>query len=87
MGLALLFVCLQISVHRRIRDLGKLVSDSHRKVLYGSNGGGAQAIHGGAAKSLLDLRCVVWLMVRPQIILCRHRADLPVTAGGGQGCC
>lgn len=57
MGLALLFVCLQISVHRRTRDLGKLVCGSHRKVLYGSNGGGAKQKHGGVAKSLLDLRC------------------------------
>lgn len=46
--------------------------------VYGSNGGGAKH---GAAKSLLDLRCgMVWW---PQIILCRHRADLPVTAEGG----
>lgn len=65
-------------VHRRRRDLGKVFAGSHRKVLYGSNGGGAKH---GAAKSLLDLRCgMVWW---PQIILCRHRADLPVTAEGG----
>lgn len=82
-GSGLLFVSLQISVHRRIRDLGKLVGGSHRKVLYGSNGGGAQAIHGGAAKSLLDLRCGM-VNGAPQIILCRHRADLPVTAGVGR---
>lgn len=58
MGLALLFVCLQISVHRRIRDLGKLVCGSHRKVLYGSNDGGAQAKHGGASQELTGFK--VW---------------------------
>lgn len=52
---------LQISPHRRRRDLGNAVVPPHRKVFYGygSSDGGAQD---GGAKSLLDLRCgMLWV--------------------------
>lgn len=73
-----LLSCLQISAHRPRRDLGKLPAGGfHRDRCTVAAAAGPS--HGGA-KSLLDLRCgMVWW---PQIILCRHRADLPVTAGG-----
>lgn len=48
---------------------------------YGSNDGGACD---GGAKSLLDLRCgMLWVAPDYTPKACRHRADLPVTAGGG----